>query len=74
MEWTDLIGEGLRTYSALEQAKIDARLAASREQYYAYEQASRSAAAVQQAAPMPAWVLPVLGLGALGLVVWVIAK
>lgn len=74
MEWTDLIGKGLETYSKIEQGKIDARLAASREQAYAYEQAARSAAQNAPTSSTPAWVLPAVGFAVLGIVVYMVAK
>lgn len=44
LKFTDLVNSGLEAYKAREQAKIDARLAASREQMAAYELAARSTA------------------------------
>lgn len=68
----DTVGALLDAYRLREQAKLDARLAQSREQMIAYEQAARSSA---QAAPsaMPQW-LPLVGLGLVAVVVYVAVK
>lgn len=71
----DTVGQLLSIYQQREQAKIDARLLASREQIAAYELASMSAGQNAAAAnSMPAWVLPVVGFGLLAAVVWKVAQ
>lgn len=67
----DTIGQALAAWTAVEQNKLSARLAQSREQVAAYDIASRSTAPETRA--MPSW-LPVVGLAALGLVVFVLVK
>lgn len=69
----DLIGTALGIFSAREQAKVDSRMQASRDQATAYDQAMRSAAAAPQPA-LPSWLLPVAGLVVLGLGVYLVAK
>jgi len=67
----DTIGQALAAWTAVEQNRLSARLAQSREQANAYDVASRSSA--QETRAMPAW-LPVVGLVGLGLVVFVMVK
>ena len=71
----DTIGQLLGVYSAREQAKIDARLAASREQIAAYDQASKSqaAAAATTANKVPGWAVA-LGVVAVGGVLFVVLR
>lgn len=77
MAWTDLIGDALGAYSAIEQKKIDARIASTNlqaqelatAQYLTQQQAATEAAQKKT----PAWLLP-LGLVGLGLVVYMVAR
>lgn len=69
----DTIGMLLGAYTAREQAKIDARMTASREQMAAYDQAWRLQQQQPEDAGLSKW-LPLAGLLGLGLVVYLVAK
>lgn len=70
----DTVGTLLDVYRAREQAKLDMRLAQSREQVAAYDMAARYAnAQAGQASAMPQW-LPLVGVGLLGLIVYAVVK
>lgn len=69
----DTVGTLLDVYRAREQAKLDLRLAQSREQVAAYDLAARYANPQADAQAMPQW-LPLLGLGLLAGLVYVAVK
>lgn len=71
----DIIGKVLDAYTARENAKLEARMQASREQIAAYDLASRYANPQADAGNATAsrW-LPLVGLGVLGLIVYAVAK
>lgn len=76
MEWTDLIGKTLDSYTQLETAKIGARLAQTNEQAIAYDYPERSAAINEQRGAMTNQGRVMVAAGVLGLValVWLVAR
>lgn len=75
MEWTDLVGKTLDSYTQLETAKIGARLAQTTEQASAYDYPERSAAINEQRGALTQSRVMVAA-GVLGLValVWLVAR
>lgn len=75
--FTDLVSAGLEAYKAREQAKIDARLQASRDAMAAYELASRSTAINTPVASVAAdgqkWLL-LAGVGVAAVVIYLAVK
>lgn len=74
----DLIGQMLNAYTVHEQGKIDARLAASQAQAYAWESAAklgqqqRAEDSAAKASAMPTWAKVAAGLAVAGLVVYMV--
>lgn len=71
----DTIGLALGSWAAIEKSKVDARLAQSREQIYAYEQAMKSSAvnAAGNQADSSKWV-GLAVLAGLGLAVYLVVR